>query len=80
MGFFRLAKLVDARISSIAKENGITGTPVAQAGGRGGLFKVAKAAGVAKKMNGDTSAPAQKQRHGLSARNNGVRRNNMFGN
>ena len=44
-----------------------------------GLKRIAKAAPT-EKMNGDTSAPAQKQRHGLSARNNGVRRNNMFGN
>ena len=46
----------------------------------GGLgLKIAKAAPT-QKMNGDTSAPVQKQKHGLSARNNGVRRNNMFGN
>lgn len=77
MSFGRIFKSLGARISSVAKEKGITGTPVAQAGGRGGLFKVAKA-GVAQKMNGDTSASSTISAVDRSFKKH--KRNNIFGN
>ena len=84
MGLFSgLVKGVSAQISSVAKEKGITSTPVAQGNvirsrGSGGLFNVAKATGVAKKMNGDTSASSTISSVDRSFKKH--KRNNIFGN
>lgn len=83
MSFGRLVKRLGARISSVAKEKGITGTPVAQAGGvissSGGRFsKIAKATGTATKMNGDTSASSTTWAVDRSFKKH--KRNNIFGN
>lgn len=74
-----LMKSAGARLAALRKTDGTQaeGGVISSSGGR--FSKIAKATGIATKMNGDTSAPAQNKGF-LGGNAKKVKRNTMFGN